>query len=162
MTDYIVNHAVVSVWDPEVELQDAKSRQRVRRLHKGDVVTEQDLRHADLERLTEGDNPALRKKTDESEQATPVAGMLTSVENMSADQRNSLREQLAEYEDEDDLLGDNGDAGEEEFDPGDFNVDDVNEYLSGEDITDQERARVIAAERAGKNRTSIVDGPYAG
>lgn len=40
------------------------------------------------------------------------------------------------------------------FDPSKANVDEVKEYLSG--ATEDERARVISEEKAGKNRTSIV------
>lgn len=44
-------------------------------------------------------------------------------------------------------------VGGEPFDPNDHNASEVREYLSG-DISDDERDRVIAAERAGKNRSS--------
>lgn len=40
------------------------------------------------------------------------------------------------------------------YDPEVHNVEDVQKYLAGAD--EAERARVVAAERAGKNRSSIV------
>lgn len=43
---------------------------------------------------------------------------------------------------------------EEGDDPGDFNVGPVNTYL--ETASDEERERVLEAERDGKNRSSIV------
>lgn len=44
-------------------------------------------------------------------------------------------------------------------DPAGFKVDAVNAYLAIADA--DERARVLAAEAAGENRTGIVDGPHA-
>lgn len=160
MTEYVVNHAVVSVWDPDVELKEAKANRRVKRFRKNDVVTEDDLKHADIERLTSGNPPALKEKTDEADAAEPVAGMLTGVANLSPDARNALREQLAEFEDEDeDLLG--TDDEQKEFDPSKYSVDEVNSYL--DDADEDEVARVLEAERsASKPRVGITEGPHAG
>lgn len=44
--------------------------------------------------------------------------------------------------------------GGSQFDPSDAKVEEVLEYLDGAD--DEERARVLAAEVAGKNRTTIT------
>lgn len=42
----------------------------------------------------------------------------------------------------------------EEFDPSERNASEVREYLSRSDISNEERSRVIDAERAGKNRAT--------
>jgi hypothetical protein len=43
------------------------------------------------------------------------------------------------------------------FDPSDHNIDDVQAYLAN--ATDEERARVLEAERAGKARKTLLDAP---
>lgn len=45
---------------------------------------------------------------------------------------------------------------DELYDPADYNVDEVLEYLTSEDITEEESARVLAAEKAGKARKGIL------
>lgn len=45
------------------------------------------------------------------------------------------------------------------FDPSEHGVDEVNAYIADADADEQ--ARVIAAERQGKARRSILDGPHA-
>jgi hypothetical protein len=45
---------------------------------------------------------------------------------------------------------------EDLWDPTDHTVDEVLDYLTG-DVSDAERARVVAVERANKNRKGIVD-----
>lgn len=54
---------------------------------------------------------------------------------------------------------DAGEASPEPYDPADHNVGEVNTYLAQAD--DDERARVLAAERDGGNRKGIVEGPHA-
>lgn len=49
--------------------------------------------------------------------------------------------------------------GEREFDPGDHNVDEVNDYLN--DAPEDERARVLDAEETGLGRKGILKGPHA-
>lgn len=44
------------------------------------------------------------------------------------------------------------------FDPAEFTVDEVNEYLEKAD--EEERARILADEEAGKGRTTILHGPH--
>lgn len=46
----------------------------------------------------------------------------------------------------------------EQYDPADYNVEDVNEYLADADA--DERGRVLQAERDGKGRTGILEGPH--
>jgi hypothetical protein len=45
------------------------------------------------------------------------------------------------------------------FDPAAHNADEVNNHLAESDV--DEVARVIAAEKAGKHRKGIIEGPYA-
>lgn len=47
-------------------------------------------------------------------------------------------------------------TGDGPFDPSAHTVEEVNAYLDGEGVTAEERERVLAAEREGKNRTTIV------
>ncbi|NKV28219.1 hypothetical protein GS921_00285 [Rhodococcus hoagii] len=47
----------------------------------------------------------------------------------------------------------------DDFDPADFDVDEVNAYLDGADAA--ERERVLQAEADGKARKGILSGPHA-
>ena len=51
------------------------------------------------------------------------------------------------------LVGQEHEEGGEQYDPADHTVSEVNEYLSTAD--DREARRVVAAERAGKNRSGV-------
>lgn len=48
------------------------------------------------------------------------------------------------------------DEDEELYDPADHTVDEVLEYLTSEDITEEETARVLASEKDGKARKGIL------
>lgn len=69
----------------------------------------------------------------------------------SGDQGDTASADSAEKQEAD---GDSGDGGEDQFDPSKHNVDEVNQYLA--DADEEERERVLAAERDGKARTSIL------
>jgi hypothetical protein len=52
-TKYRVLNAVLNVWDPRQEKSKAQDKRIVRRFYKGDEVTTDDLKHADIDRLLE-------------------------------------------------------------------------------------------------------------
>lgn len=52
---------------------------------------------------------------------------------------------------------DGGSSATDLFDPSKHNADEVKEYLDGEDVTDEERDRVLAAEAEGKNRKTVLE-----
>lgn len=66
---YVVRHAAVNVWDPTYDLKEAKKERIVRRLRKGEEVTAEDLKHADVERLLATRAIIVKSDEDAEEQA---------------------------------------------------------------------------------------------
>lgn len=48
---YVVAHAAINLWDPEVELKEAKKERLIKRFFRGHRLTDDDLKHADKRKI---------------------------------------------------------------------------------------------------------------
>lgn len=112
----------------------------------GDVV-ERDDRDPRLEAL---DN--WERIGDDGLYPSDTEDLIEQLAELTPQQRNALRDALAETADEDSASGD-------AYDPGAHTVDEVNTYLA--DAESDERERVLQSESEGKGRAGILSGPHA-
>lgn len=110
----------------------------------------------DVERAGNTPNPQLGKELPKDYVETSLGAVLPNTEVAEAAKDVSMknpetigRDALAADADSDDEGDDEG-----PFDPSGASVAEVNAYLDGE-LTDAERTRVLDAERAGKNRSTV-------
>lgn len=132
---------------------------KYRNLNTDDVIDADEQLAVRLEAL---DNWRAVRDDDDQDYEYTVADIGENLRSLTSEQRNLIREALAEFADADQVQAVEPPAtgdGTQPFDPNAATVEQVNAYLAAADPA--ERVRVFTAEADGQGRKGILSGPHA-